>query len=598
MAVPVPLPDGAVQLDSTYWDHQDMGSLGTRIVVRPDGSVHVTWMDDHCEVAPGGCPPNLAAPDPFPRRAMAYAWRDHAGWQPGGRVEDPDLWGCCVTDHPGGYGTIALTDDGRAAIAQHMNEDGCDLRGDLYIRDTHGASPYTGYLTPWADDLFPQVAALPNGGFVLLGEVPLSPPAHFYDEVASFHTSYLATEGARFTCYTGWQFGPWTSVTPPGFFPPSGYSGFPSLAAASDGRAGIAVTDFVDNVFLIESANGTFAPGTVTIRNLTNYSDGAVNRPDSTSSEYRPYIHCHLAYQDTTPHVVWSELQARRKGPTIEVFDWRSQIRHWSSATGLSTVARSAPSEADAYDNLDLGLEGPIAGFNTISMDWPQVGFSADGSETYVVWLKFTNAEIDSSADAGLPGIITGIGYGDIAGAARVGSEPWSTPENLTQTPQTDERFVSLASHNPGGRVHLVFQASATNQAGVAAIGDRGGEDCGPTGCLPGENFVRRIAYLERRLAGSVVSVEGLPAASLPSVRPFPNPSRGVVRFAVDGVRDGETVAVFSVDGRRVARIPVTGGAALWDGRDATGRRVASGLYFARREQEPAARGVRFMMLR
>ena len=32
------------------------------------------------------------------------------------------------------------------------------------------------------------------------------------------------------------------------------------------------------------------------------------------------------------------------------------------------------------------------AGFNTLSVDWPQVGFSADGREIYVAWLRFADA--------------------------------------------------------------------------------------------------------------------------------------------------------------------------------------------------------------
>ncbi len=70
MAVPVPLPTGAVQIDSTYYDLQDMGSLGQRVIVGADGRVHVAWQDDHCNFAPGGCPPNPSAPEPYPRRGM------------------------------------------------------------------------------------------------------------------------------------------------------------------------------------------------------------------------------------------------------------------------------------------------------------------------------------------------------------------------------------------------------------------------------------------------------------------------------------------------------------------------------------------------
>src|SRR5260221_4942812 len=40
--VPVPLPAGAVQLASTWYDLQDMGSLRHRIEVGTDGRVHRT----------------------------------------------------------------------------------------------------------------------------------------------------------------------------------------------------------------------------------------------------------------------------------------------------------------------------------------------------------------------------------------------------------------------------------------------------------------------------------------------------------------------------------------------------------------------------
>src|SRR5262249_60172651 len=59
--VAVPLPAFAVQIDSTWYDLQDMGSLGHRIEVGSDGRVHVTWQDDFCELS-GVCAPNLPAP--------------------------------------------------------------------------------------------------------------------------------------------------------------------------------------------------------------------------------------------------------------------------------------------------------------------------------------------------------------------------------------------------------------------------------------------------------------------------------------------------------------------------------------------------------
>ena len=94
----VPLPTGATQIDSTWYDLQDMGSLGHRIEVGADGRVHVTWQDEFCELG-GGCPPNLAAPQPHPNRGMGYAMRDVNGiWTHYGKITDPRLPICCIRD--------------------------------------------------------------------------------------------------------------------------------------------------------------------------------------------------------------------------------------------------------------------------------------------------------------------------------------------------------------------------------------------------------------------------------------------------------------------------------------------------------------------
>ncbi|MFI5372790.1 MAG: hypothetical protein ACHQ52_14635, partial [Candidatus Eisenbacteria bacterium] len=402
--VPVSQAAGAVVLDSTWYDLQDMGSLGVRVVVGPDGRVHVTYLKDFCELG-GGCPPNLGAPQPYPNRAMAYAVRDLGGWQMKGKVADPRLRGCCVTELLGGFGSIALTPGGLPVVAQHMNEDGCDLRGAFYLADSASAATWSGYLAPIVSpsNLFPQVTSNPNGSFTLIGEVP---QAGSYGETESFAVSYLAASGAKFVCPVGWQLGTWTSIAPAALFR-DGKPAFPSMAVSSNGRVGVAVGDLGGNVYLIESSNGTFAAGTITTRNLTNYSDATIVKGDSTSTQFRSYVNCGIAYNDTTPHVVWSELQARKNGTSITYYDYHSRIMHWDSQHGIEVVKQVAPGEADTYHNLDVGLSGPAAGFNTLTADWPQVGFSADGSETYVAFLTFNDANIDPTANMGLPGIVT-----------------------------------------------------------------------------------------------------------------------------------------------------------------------------------------------
>jgi len=589
-AVDVPLPAGAVAIDSTYYDLQDMGSLGSRIVVGADGRVHVTWQDDFCELDPNGCPPNLNLPQPYPFRGMGYAYRDVAGtWHDVTKVRDPTIH-CtqCVPEEFGGFGALAVTPDGRAAVAQHMNEDGCDLRGDFYLESAPGASTWRAYLSPIISPsyLFPQVVTAPNGSFVVLGEVPRGGS---YDETESFRVSRLAAAGAAFVCPTGWQNGPWTAVGSPSLYR-DGRPAFPCIAVSSNGRVGIAVTDFGGNVYLIESSDGTFGAGTVTIRNLTNYSDAQIVVSDSTSTQYRPFVNCHVAYNDTTPNVVWAELQARKSGASIAYFDHRSRIRHWNSLRGLTAVKQVQAGEADRYDDVDQGLAGPLAGFNTLSVDWPEVGFSADGAETYVAWLRFVDSQVDPTADAGLPGIVTGTGFGDIALSVARGNDPWSAPQNLTNTPTTDERFFSLAARNPGGRARIVFQASATNQAGSAVIGDRG--------TSPG-NLRRRVAYLEAPIAGSLVSVGDLASPARAALQVHPNPARGSVSFTLARpLAAGGAIGVFSPNGRRIARLEIAAGAAArWDGRDAQGRRVPSGLYFARLEGDGSGTAAKFLLL-
>lgn len=588
-AVNVPLAAGAVQLDSVWYDLQDMGSLGTRIVIAADGTVHLVWQDDFCELAPGGCPPNQGQPQPYPMRGMSYAYKPPGGaWTYVGKVQDPSIRNCCVTELYGGFGTIAMTADGRATISQHMNEDGCDLRGNFYVEGAPGASTWKAYLSPIYSPsfLFPQVVSLANGSFTLLAEQP-KPGA--YDEVLDFRVSRLAAEGPNFVCPTGWQNGPWTSVAPASLYR-GGQPAFPSIAKSSNGRVGIAVGDFGGNVYLIESSDGSYGAGTITIRNLTNTTDAQVTAADSTSNQYRAYIHCHLAYNDTTPNVVWSELQARRISGQVEFFDHRSRIRHWDPVHGVTTVKQVQAGEADRYDDVDQGLNGPLPAINHITVDWPQVGFSADGSETYVAWLRCVDGEIDPTATEGLAGICTGTGFADIALSLSKNGGAWSAPQNLTNTPQTDERYFSLATRNPGGRAHVIYQCSATNEAGSAVLGDRGT-------VVP--NILRRIAYLEAPIAGTTVGVGDEPRVSAaPALRMWPNPARGSVTFAPAAAWAGGAIEVLSAEGRLVARVPMTAGAPVtWNGVDRNGRRAPSGLYFARVQGAAPGTAGRFLFL-
>jgi hypothetical protein len=82
-----------------------------------------------------------------------------------------------------------------------------------------------------------------------------------------------------------------------------------------------------------------------------------------------------------------------------------------------------------------------------------------------------------------------------------------------------------------------------------------------------------------------------------------PNPSRGVVRFALRGLgASGGRLNVYDVSGRLVRRLDVPPGASerelAWDGRDAEGREIAPAVYFAVLQSRGATTSGRVLRLR
>jgi uncharacterized membrane protein len=92
------------------------------------------------------------------------------------------------------------------------------------------------------------------------------------------------------------------------------------------------------------------------------------------------------------------------------------------------------------------------------------------------------------------------------------------------------------------------------------------------------------LVHIDGGLAAPEVAHSG---TRVPAIRAWPNPSPGRTRFAIDApAGDDVTATVFDATGRRVRRIlagPIDRNAELsWDGRDADGANVASGVYYLR----------------
>jgi hypothetical protein len=66
------------------------------------------------------------------------------------------------------------------------------------------------------------------------------------------------------------------------------------------------------------------------------------------------------------------------------------------------------------------------------------------------------------------------------------------------------------------------------------------------------------------------------------SLSAYPNPFNSSVTISLGGFSGLTDIAVYDIAGRLVRRIEAVGGRAVWDGRDANGLAVESGLYFVR----------------
>ncbi len=73
------------------------------------------------------------------------------------------------------------------------------------------------------------------------------------------------------------------------------------------------------------------------------------------------------------------------------------------------------------------------------------------------------------------------------------------------------------------------------------------------------------------------------PETTMRELDVYPNPYRYAehdgTSMVIDGLEDESVIRVLTADGRLLRRIDAAGGRATWDGRDATGSRVATGIY-------------------
>lgn len=204
------------------------------------------------------------------------------------------------------------------------------------------------------------------------------------------------------------------------------------------------------------------------------------------------------------------------------------------------------------------------------------------------------SSDVDNGSTTLLTPVFDGTGLGDLT----VGYTRWFS--NRAPSPGTEPFVVDLSTDGGSTWINLETVATGTDAwaqvqiplAGIAA----------PTSTMR-LRFVASDLPPDTYVEAGVDDVQfGSTATAAPAVGesavsrlaleiPTPNPFRDSARIAFRIPRSGPvTLSIHDVTGRRVAtllagpRVGAGSHAATWDGRDASGRTVAPGVYFARLE--------------
>lgn len=84
--------------------------------------------------------------------------------------------------------------------------------------------------------------------------------------------------------------------------------------------------------------------------------------------------------------------------------------------------------------------------------------------------------------------------------------------------------------------------------------------------------------YINYLLYGTGIAEPGTVRPEKDAISITPNPARGPVRFSV--APQIQQLKITDIAGRIVAICPVSGGTAVWTGKQSDGRPVSSGIYF------------------
>jgi hypothetical protein len=577
----IPSPPRVLQVgtvvDSTIMDHQANATISQRISAIGDSALHVTAM--------------VSPDEAFTERGMKYIYYNAGEFSKIGYVEGNGLG-----TQRGGYGSV---------FGYNWPERGI---GDVAILSTHtnlanrsfpsggthwylfqdlfeGLGAYGAYEGPWGDGvdicdafLWPTfyISNDAVGHIAMIGITFDASCTGGFDDIKATYKTFDDVEWSEPVLLD--------ELDDPTQWGPGGPD-IPMMAGSDAGICGAVASSFTTNIYYWESTD--FGQTWGARQSITGYPLEPITAPpDTTSPHYRPMQNNAIGMsRNGTPHVIWTEYQAQGDADSIftpggGVFQYRTKLQHWDPIHGVNTVYRHP-------DGLANFAGGTAFAYN---VGHPAVGFGPSDDIVYAVYEGFVDSDQDPSNQ---------LYFGDIYVSVSLdGGATWKDRVNITNSIGSDDLYPSIARLNPQGIVLELPGFSVGNADGMNDfVLIYQNDDVAGTFMRAEETEPNWDMLLVAPVDFDTIPATGIEddtpeAGGLPKAfalaQNYPNPfnpqttirytlaADAHVRLSIHNLR-GEAVTTLVSRDEKAGEYSVA-----WDGRNASGERVASGIYFYR----------------
>ncbi len=411
-------------LMESHYDYGSNGGVLSNIWDYADGTLTVARM-------------GATQPNPYSDRGTYFSFFDGTTWSPMTKVEQARR----------GWSNLSSMADGRNVTVSHVaNEVNVDALKGFGI----WTSAITNYATSGQPAIWPRLAVDARDNIFVCAS--LQTGSQF--GITGRKEVAISRDGGF--VWTHQILLPDTSTRKPQFTADD-----QAMDSFGDNIA-IAASEIGGDIHLWESLdNGT----TWHYRNVTNYPRDI---PVGTEA-YRPFRACDVLYDNEgNLHIFWETLLAAQDtaGTALELFYNRNAgIQHWSQTLGQTQVVSWADlSGAEAESDEDLFRAGDV--FNQINANMslvgqPQAGVDVTGS-LFLLFaaLRPRDYDADSTHFTDLYAVRSDHGGG-----------AWGAPINVSNTPQSEDLWASLAD-NVGDSLRFVYQSDGNTGNGLQGGGE------------------------------------------------------------------------------------------------------------------------------